>query len=176
MALRSGLSRQQVYTILVALSQRHIIHYIPGRKTPYITYTRERQNSDHIVLTREVYEDRKAAYEYRIKTILAYAAEDRYCRSRMLLNYFGEKNEHNCAICDVCIKLHKQKAKPEAFKQIVPAIYDILGKSPCTSEELIKQLNIEQAMLSDVLSYLLAEEKIILDNGLLSLSSIDSNR
>ena len=177
LALRSGLSRQQVYTILVALSQRHIIHYIPGRKTPYITYTRERQNSDHIVLTREVYEDRKAAYEYRIKTILAYAAEDRYCRSRMLLNYFSEKNEHNCAICDVCIKLHKQKAKPEAFKQIVPAIYDILGKSPCTSEELIKQLNIEQAMLSDVLSYLLAEEKIILDNGQLSLSSsIDSNR
>lgn len=67
LALRSGLSRQQVYETLVLLTKRHILHYIPGKKTPYIIYTRERQESERIVLNREVYEDRKASYEQRIK-------------------------------------------------------------------------------------------------------------
>ena len=70
------------------------------------------------------------------------------------------KNVRQCGIGKVIIGINK---------------YDIPYENGET-EELIKQLNIEQAMLSDVLSYLLAEEKIILDNGLLSLSSIDSNR
>ena len=54
LALRSGLSRQQVYETLVLLTKRHILHYIPGKKTPYIIYTRERQESERIVLNREV--------------------------------------------------------------------------------------------------------------------------
>ena len=36
LALRSGLTRQQVYDTLILLTKRHILHYIPGKKTPYI--------------------------------------------------------------------------------------------------------------------------------------------
>ena len=36
LAQRSGLSRQQVYDTLILLTKRHILHYIPGKKTPYI--------------------------------------------------------------------------------------------------------------------------------------------
>ena len=36
LALRTGLTRQQIYETLVLLTKRHILHYIPGKKTPYI--------------------------------------------------------------------------------------------------------------------------------------------
>ena len=63
LASRSGLTRQQVYDTLILLTKRHILHYIPGKKTPYIIYTRERQEASRIVLSKEVYEDRKESYE-----------------------------------------------------------------------------------------------------------------
>ena len=100
-ALRSGLNRQQVYDTLIALSKRRILNYIPGKKTPYIVYTRERQETRRIVLSREVYEDRKESYIRRINAMLEYADAEDKCRSRMLLYYFGERNEHNCGQCDV---------------------------------------------------------------------------
>lgn len=64
---RSGLTRQRIYEILLALTRKHIIHYIPRKKTPYIIYTRERQEKNRLVLTREIYEDRKKSYTTRIK-------------------------------------------------------------------------------------------------------------
>lgn len=42
LALRTGLTRQQIYNILVTLTKRRIVDYIPRKKTPYIIYTRER--------------------------------------------------------------------------------------------------------------------------------------
>ena len=46
LVIRSGLTRQRIYEILLALTRRHIIHYIPRKKTPYIIYTRERQEKE----------------------------------------------------------------------------------------------------------------------------------
>ena len=108
---RSGLSRQQVYDTLILLTKRHILHYIPGKKTPYIIYTRERQDTNRIVLNKEVYEDRKRSYEKRIQAMLEYAESNDQCRSRMLLHYFGENNEHNCGQCDVCLEKHTSGLK-----------------------------------------------------------------
>ena len=59
LSMRTGMTRQQVYDTLISLTRRHILHYIPGKKTPYIIYTRERQEADRLIFTKEVYEDRK---------------------------------------------------------------------------------------------------------------------
>ena len=48
LVIRSGVTRQRIYEILLALTRRHIIHYIPRKKTPYIIYTRERQEKKDV--------------------------------------------------------------------------------------------------------------------------------
>ena len=89
LAIRSGLPRQRIYEILLMLTRRHILHYIPRKKTPYIIYTRERQEAGRLAITRDIYEERKESYITRIKAMTEYAtAEDKF-RSRMLLLYFG---------------------------------------------------------------------------------------
>lgn len=164
LALRSGLSRQQVYETLVSLTRQHILHYIPGKKTPYIIYTRERQESERIVLSREVYEDRKASYERRIKAMLDYADAEQQCRSRLLLQYFGEKNEHNCGQCDTCLAKHASGLKQGEFEDIRNEIMSML-QTPRSSHELLESLPGDIEKNKKTLSYLLAEEVISQQDG-----------
>ena len=170
LAVRTGLSRQQIYDILILLSQQHIVHYIPGKKTPYIIYTTERRSINQIHISKEVYEDRKESYIQRIKAILDYAETDDKCRSRMLLRYFGEKNEHNCGQCDVCQGQHPSGLKFTNFSKWEERIYHSLKESPCSSSELVERFDTEdKAEILQVLSYLLAEEKINQEDSILSV-------
>ena len=172
LATRSGLTRQQVYDILILMTKRRILHYIPGKKTPYIVYTRERQETSRVHLSREVYEDRKASYIRRIEAMLEYATNDEHCRSRMLLRYFGEKNEHNCGQCDIC--LHRRAAEPSQneFESVSRQLEDTLAQSPSplTLQELVQRTGIPEDRLLQVVNHLLAEEKLVQRYGKLSLA------
>ena len=171
LAQRSGLTRQQVYECLISLTRQNILHYIPGKKTPYIIYTRERQETDRLHFSKEVYEDRKASYERRIKAMLEYADSDHVCRSRMLLRYFGEKNRHNCGQCDVCLQKHESGLKQGEFEEIREILINRLKESPRNPHDLINGLDFEQSKTEKVLAFLLSEEEIVQKNGSLYLKS-----
>ena len=170
LSLRTGMSRQQVYDTLISLTRRRILHYIPGKKTPYIIYTRERQEANRLIFSKEVYEDRKESFIHRIEAMTEYAETDDKCRSRMLLLYFGEKNEHNCGQCDVCLSSHSSGIKQGVFDEISRAIEKALkGKDMTTSEMMEYMEPYERENVMKVLSYLLAEEIIHQKNGMFSL-------
>lgn len=163
---RSGLSRQQIYETLLFLTRQHILHYIPGKKTPYIIYTRERQETDRIYLSREVYEDRKESYRRRIEAMIEYAESENKCRSRMLLHYFGEKNEHNCGQCDVCLQHHHSGLRQSQFDEISRQIRSLLEMESLSLQELkIRMVDVPEEQLTKVVSYLLSEEIIRQENG-----------
>lgn len=172
LAKRSGLTRQQVYSILITLTRQHVLHYIPGKKTPYIIYTRERQDSDRIVLSKEVYEDRKASYEKRIKAMIDYADTDDKCRSRMLLYYFGEKNEHNCGQCDVCLKKHESGLRLGVFEDVRDEIFRLLETEGAqTPKQLAQSITIaDKDAVQEVLSFLMSENQIEQTDGKLHLA------
>ena len=170
LSLRTGMTRQQVYDTLISLTRRRILHYIPGKKTPYIIYTRERQEADRLIFTKEVYEDRKESFIRRIEAMTEYAETEDKCRSRMLLLYFGEKNEHNCGQCDVCLSSHSSGIKQGVFDEISRAIEETLKEKDMTTSALMEKLeSYDKENVTKVLSYLLAEEIIHQKNGMLSL-------
>lgn len=171
LSLRTGMTRQQVYDTLISLTRRRILHYIPGKKTPYIIYTRERQEADRLIFTKEVYEDRKDSFIKRIKAMTEYAESDDKCRSRMLLLYFGEKNEHNCGQCDVCLAAHSSGIKQGVFDEISRQIENILKEKDMPVADLINKLDTyDKDTVTPIISYLLAEEILYQKNGILSLS------
>ena len=102
-ARQAELTIQQVYFALKSLAARHIIKFIPRRKIPFITYTRDRVDGDKVVIPKEVWESRREQYEKRIKSMIHYAKNDEECRSKQLLAYFGEENDNECKQCDVCL-------------------------------------------------------------------------
>lgn len=60
-----------------------------------------------------------------------------YCKMKLILAYFGEKNTKNCGQCSVC-----EKNKQSIFgKNISQQIINLLAKKPSTIEDLSVQLN-----------------------------------
>lgn len=169
LSTRSGLSKQQIYETLLSLSRQHILHYIPAKKTPYIIYTRERQETERVYLSKEVYEDRKESYVQRINAMIEYAESENRCRSRMLLRYFGEKNEHNCGQCDVCLQQHQSGLKSGEFEAISQQLQALLKENPLSLQEIKDKMQVPENHLMKVVSYLVSEEIIRQENGYLKI-------
>ena len=171
LAIRTGLTRQQIYNILVTLTKRRIVDYIPRKKTPYIIYTRERLELRFLHIPASVYEERKARYEARIKAMEEYVTTENICRSRMLLRYFGEKNEHNCGQCDVCLSKHAtDNLSEESYEEVKRQILDLLSHSPLTPAETADQIKAEKEDIGQVIRYLLDEGELKMQDGMLHIS------
>ena len=170
LAIRTGLTRRQVYDLLIQLAKQRIVSYIPHKKTPYIIYTRERVEMRHLQIPPIVYEERKERYEKRIGAILDYVTNDTVCRSRILLRYFGEKNEHNCGQCDTCISLKNKGVSEEVSpKEITENILQALSGQTMTPACLAEQLSVDKDVLTDILHDLLDEGQVIAVNGMLQI-------
>ncbi|WP_289592830.1 RecQ family ATP-dependent DNA helicase [Mediterranea massiliensis] len=168
LATRTGLNRRQVYEILMRLSKQHILKYIPRKKTPYIIYTRERLDVDEIILPPSIYDERKQQYEKRINAMLDYVDDEIACRSRKLLRYFGEKNEHECGQCDIC--LGRKHGKKEYSEQSLRSeLLELLSGETLTPADVAARFNVEREVLANVLRQLLDDGEIVAINGMLQL-------
>ena len=168
-AQQTQLEPQQVYLTLKGLSQRHILHFIPQKKTPYIRYTQRREDMEHVQIPPSVYEERKAQFEERIHAMINYAKDDAVCRSRQLLRYFGEESDHDCRQCDVCLShrsegLVSEPRMNEAMERILALLDD--GQPHPLIELRDLQLPVDE--LDAALIYLMKEEYIRQSDGLLS--------
>ena len=169
LAQLTGLTMQQVYLILKSLNQRHIIHFIPQRSTPLVTYTRDRVLREDIVIPRSVYEERKEQFAARIKSIVSYAMNGAVCRSRQLLRYFGEEDSHDCGQCDVCIAHRKssdrENEEREARQRILEFLADGQRHRVAELQQLAGLPDVQRDALDNALRYLLLEEIVKTDNG-----------
>jgi len=168
LASQSAMQPQQVYQTLKGLSQRHILHFIPQKKTPYIHYTQRREDKELIQFSPSVYEERLTQFRQRIHAVITYATNDHICRSRQLLSYFDETNTHDCGLCDVCLSHSKEGLVSEprhnhAMEQILRLLDD--GQPHPITELRGIQLPIDE--LDAALDYLLQEEYIRQEDGLL---------
>lgn len=121
-ATRSGISQQELYNILIGLSKFRIVNYIPQKKTPLIIYRRTREETKYVVIPRSAYEERKERFEKRITCVLNYINEERLCRSRMLVTYFGEKDAEDCGCCDTCLAKNDSGLSNKDFNAIRDAL------------------------------------------------------
>ena len=171
LSIRTGLTHEQIYNILVTLTKRRIVDYIPHKKTPYIIYTLERQELRFVHIPPSVYEERKARYEARIKAMEEYVTSENVCRSRMLLRYFGEKNEHNCGQCDICLS-HRatDSLSDDSFEELKKRMTGLLIQKPLTPAEIANNMEAEKEKVGEVIRYLLEEGEWKMQDGMIHIS------
>ncbi len=161
-ANQCGMKSHEVYQTLKGLSEKHILHFIPRKQVPYIRYMQRREDSEHVQLSKEVYEERLTQYKERIEAMLRYAKDNSRCRSRQLLEYFGEKDTKDCGQCDVCH--HTSKTDIQQAKQQILTLLSDRQRHHVT--ELLR-LQLPKEELDKALTYLLQEEYIMQKDGYL---------
>lgn len=161
-ANQCGMKSHEVYQTLKGLSEKHILHFIPRKQVPYIRYMQRREDSEHVQLSKDVYEERLTQYKERIEAMLRYAKDNSRCRSRQLLEYFGEKDTKDCGQCDVCH--HTSKTDIQQAKQQILTLLSDRQRHHVT--ELLR-LQLPKEELDKALTNLLQEEYIMQKDGYL---------
>lgn len=157
-------SEAEVYETLKLLTHQRILHYIPRKKVPRITYLQRRLPACQLAFPPAIYEDRMENYKERITAILAYAEGTEECRSRLLLAYFGEVAKEDCGVCDVCLS---RRRKPR--KDLRKHILSLLSERGTMSLEDFPHAGYSTQDFQTTLQALIAEEQIVWEKGKIRL-------
>ncbi|MCL2737882.1 MAG: RecQ family ATP-dependent DNA helicase [Bacteroidales bacterium] len=144
---------------LIQLSRRHLLHYIPHKRTPQIYFHEERLDPANLRISVQNYVWKKERYKERMDSILAYAQSNTVCRSKQLLAYFGEEQKHNCGQCDVCLQKGVRNS-PQALDQLRMEILEKLKNGPVRVQTLIPLFNREPEQVKELLRWMVEQGEL----------------
>ncbi|WP_042722266.1 ATP-dependent DNA helicase RecQ [Flavobacterium sp. B17] len=151
-----GVSIHLIKERLKELQQKGYVEYVDGALSS-IKFLKPRDerlnNSQYWKLFEHIQKNKIQKWE----EMKFYIEDDRHCKMKLILMYFGEKKSKNCGKCSVC-----EKNKQSIFgKNISGEIMNILNKKPSTIEELSLQLNYQsKENILENLIYLLDSGKV----------------
>ena len=146
---------------LIQLSRLRIIKYIPRVRTPLIIMHTERLVESNLYISSKRYEERKGMYQKRIESIISYVKETEECRSRVLIDYFGQEVKGDCGICDVCLKRKKLQSREQGRRDAQKRVITLLESNG--REMKISQL---ETAVGDEYPFYLKVLRELIDNGM----------
>jgi len=163
-ARQAKLTEEQVYEALKLLTHQRVLHYVPRKRTPRLTYAMRRIESRHLRFPPMVYENRRRQFEEQIHAILDYAEADDTCRSRYLLRYFDDDSADDCGHCDVCWAHRREQ--PD-YRRAAEALMRILADGKPHRPDELRLDGYTSETRSMALQYLVAEELATWRDGFL---------
>lgn len=151
-----GVSIHLIKERLKELQQKGYVEYIDGAlsSVKFLKPRDERlNNSQYWKLFEHIQKNKIQKWE----EMKFYIEDNRYCKMKLILTYFGEKKSKNCGKCSVC-----ERNRQSIFgKNISGEIIRVLAERPCTIEEISIQLNYHpRENILETLIYLLDSGKV----------------
>ncbi|MCL1934230.1 MAG: RecQ family ATP-dependent DNA helicase [Candidatus Azobacteroides sp.] len=165
LAQRTGISEHAAYESLKLLSKKNIIHYIPAQKVPTIYYNKNREEMKYLFIPQSVYEERRDRLIRRIKNVIDYGSSKTQCRSRMLLEYFGEKNAKDCGKCDVCTDKKRQNMNSSDMERLIQTVLNQLDGKEMTMDEISAATDYPETRLTEALRFLSDNNQIVIEEN-----------
>lgn len=164
----SGIDLEPLYESLLGLGRARVIHYIPRRTCPSVTFAHKRINTDKVIIPPTVYEERKAKYAARIEAMKEYVLAENECRSLMLLRYFGEHSAIPCRQCDNCRRQRTQPISASTLRHYCDLLSVLLSDGKPHPIEEVYRTTIPTEHLKPLLRYITDEEIFLFKDGCIS--------
>ena len=161
-AKKSNTSHSKVYEVLKKLEEDGIIDCTIIDSDIRLTFLVPREDDNTIYTFSKFLKQDILNKEKQITAVVNYAKNSKLCRSKFLLSYFGDKEDHNCGRCDICLKNAKTQSKKDLIA-LSDKIISLIREQPMSSKQLVDYFNEDQFIVLDVLRSLLDLEKITIN-------------
>jgi ATP-dependent DNA helicase RecQ len=145
---------------LIQLSKKHLISYIPQRRTPLLILNENRLEEANVRISPENYKFLKDRYKNRMDSMINYASTTTKCRSQILLSYFGENDTYRCGQCDVCKTRNELDISAYDFDMIVEQLKKLITNNETQLSDIIDNINVSPEKIIKVVRWLLDNGKI----------------
>jgi len=166
-AKKSNRSETEVLSLLQNLKEKSIIEMIAKHNDATITFNEVREDERTINRVSKYLEAQNQLKTEQLKAVLSYCENQKTCKSKLLMAYFGENQKEDCGICSYCIQQNKKIVSPETATE---KIIELLKLQDFNSRDIQKLTKLPKDDVIFALQKLLEEEIIsIKPNNLYTL-------
>ncbi|MBU3026319.1 RecQ family ATP-dependent DNA helicase [Zobellia galactanivorans] len=158
LAKKTNSSEKRVLEVLEQMKKDEVITYESQHSDLEITFLVPREDDLVINVFAKKVEEQNRIKTEKVFQMLDYIKNNKVCRSRQVLGYFGEEDTQDCGVCDVC--LSKARSDRPDYGRIQKDIAALLQKGPYSSRALIAHTSHEQKEVLHVLRAMLENGKI----------------
>lgn len=134
-AKKTNTNQEQVLQLLKQLSKKEIIDLKANGNDSTLIFNEVREDERTINRVSKFLVKQNDQKKAQLEAVIRYISNDKECKSKQILAYFGETKTENCGICSYCITL---KNSPKKTVSVSKLIIDALEKSPQNSRNLEK--------------------------------------
>jgi len=160
-ASRLKVSTKEVVRLINKLMQLEIVKYTHENNNSLITYLKARKDTDKLYLAEKKWEERKKYEQEKLDKITNYIINKSSCRSKLLLDYFGEQESNKCGKCDFCINEKRNNIKESEYKEMTDKLENILKDKELTIEDICLLMpNYNEQKIISIIQYLFDNDRV----------------
>lgn len=164
---KSNATENQVLAILHKLNEKQIIAFNAKNNDATITFNEVREDERTINRVAKYLVAQNHLKTQQLQSVIDYIKQEKTCKNKLLLSYFGEKIEEDCEVCSYCIS--KNKTNTDA-STLLDKIIGLLKIQELSSRDIVKLTKYPKDDVIFALQNLLENDKIIIKpNNLYSL-------
>lgn len=110
------------------IQKLEVMDYNQQKDKPQLTFQTPRYDAGKLPFNHKRIKARKELTLEKAKSMVEYAHQSRICRTQFIQEYFGEKTDDVCGICDVCIEMKKSKAPQTQEERMKEKVFETLGE------------------------------------------------
>ncbi|GFZ76773.1 ATP-dependent DNA helicase RecQ2 [Aquaticitalea lipolytica] len=165
-AEKASTTEENVIKVLQQLNKDEIVNFQFSNTDSEIIFLQPREDDKTINRISRIVQQQNDLKELQIKAVIDYVNNDRECKNKILLNYFGEKTTKNCGMCSYCIS-NKKSSNAIDVKAITHNIILLLEEEPLNSRKIVETLPFTEQHVLDVL-------KLMVENNILIITATNT--
>lgn len=150
-------TEQELLKLMQRLDQKGVISYRSTGNDSSITFNEIREDEHTINRISKFLEHQNEIKTRQFESVVNYITNINRCKSRLILDYFDEKESADCGICSYCIAKNKVEKSP---LDSANAILELLKDSASDSKELEQKLELTSQETIFALQLLLENDRI----------------
>jgi ATP-dependent DNA helicase RecQ len=161
-ASKSACDEKLILSVFEKLQNLEIIDYQKKSNDATIIFNEVREDEKTINRVSKYLKIQNEQKQSQFESILNYIDQEKVCKSKIILNYFGENTATDCGICSYCIS---KKGNISDSISVTEKIIDVLKIKESNSREIQKITKINEHKIIIAIQILLEKDIVVVKSN-----------